>query len=721
MTHRVIIVLTATLLAAALLAACATPAATGPASLPACAPAPQPTPAPQPVSPAVPANLTEVINGFSVADPYRHMETLETAEPWIEARNLETHAYLDALPDRSTFEQLDRFMGIGFVASPKLAPDRIFYLKRDGAAEQGSLYQRRQDKEQILVDVMALDSTGKTQIDWYHPSPSGALVAYGVSRFGDENSTLHLLETNTGALRGDIIPNTRHADMAWLPDESGFYYTRYPEGDAYHRQVYFHSLGADPARDEAVFPFEMAKTDWPILDITPDGRYLAVAVSTGWTANDLYVLDRTKKRWITVAKKFKAQVYGLSPLGRDFVAFTTLDAPRGRLVRIDLKHPEPARWKTLVPQAEGTLEGFEIAAGRLVLAVLKDSISHLYVHDANGALMGEVTLPMPGSLGSLDARPESDTVVMVYNSYLYPPTLMSFSTASAPFAATTVAAVEGAALVKPEGFEVKRVMYPSYDGTFVPLFIVHPKGMVLDGSHPAILDGYGGFGVSMSPYFSRNQLFWLNRGGVYAMANLRGGGELGEAWHKAGVREKKFQVFRDFEYAMRYLLREGYTSVDHLAIRGGSNGGLLMGAMITQAPHLFSCALTSVGLYDMVRYHQFPPGELWADEYGSAANPGDTGYLWAYSPYHQIVPGVSYPAVMATTAQQDTRVHWMHTVKFMAALKAAQKGDAPLLFLMDRDSGHGFGKTKSETAREYADQFKFVMSVIGDPSAPATP
>ena len=580
---------------------------------------------------------------------------------------------------------------------------------------QAALFVLENSKERQLVSPDTLDPSGKTALDWYQASPGGHYVAYGLSLDGSENSTLSVLDLETGKVLADTLPETRHCSVAWLKDESGFYYTRYPKGERYNRHVYFHRLGDDIAKDVKIFGENRKKTDWPSVKLSENGRYLFIAVFTTATSNDYYMFDRKTKKWQTLAENLDGQFHSAFFHDKQLFLTTTFQAPKGRVVSLNPKHPKPSKWKTIIPEGEATLVSALNTKSGLVAYTIERAVTRLQLYGFDGAERGDIPLPTLGSVDSLDNDAKDDTLVFSFGSFMHPPTLYKVNIGDKP---SKIAEVWTPKNLDLERFVVKQVMYPSYDGTRVTMFIIHRKDMKLTGETPTLLTGYGGFDISLTPYFSRNALFWITRGGVYAVANLRGGGEFGRAWHEAGMKGKKFQVFQDFQYAMRYLHREKYTNPEKLAIIGGSNGGLLVGAMLTQAPYLFEAGVGDVGLYDMVRYHQFPPGEIWSTEYGMAKNPKDVGYLWAYSPYHQVIEGVQYPATLIETAESDTRVHWMHSAKFAAALQHANASKNPILFLLRSKAGHGQGKSWSETVKEYADKYRFIMSRIGDPSAP---
>lgn len=673
------------------------------------------------LAPALGGAEVETMHGYEIADPFRHFETDEGADPWIAKEHEATEAHLAATGvDRGAIEaRLDELSQISSLGRLRLAGERIFYVKREGTQEQPSLYVRYRDEEKKLVDPGAMDAGGKTAMDWFHPSPSGEKVAYGISKDGTELSVLHLLDTRTGEAIGERIPNARAASVAWLPDESGFYYTRYPEGDRYNRRVYFHRIGEDPAKDRHVFgEGAIDKTDWPSVKLAEDEKTLIIEVSRGWSASDVWLLgpgDEAPRRILDGVEL--GALFG-SPVLRDgkLLLLTNHEAPRYKVVEVDPRRPDPAQWKTVIPEGDWPIEGMRVVRDSLALLRLEKAVSKVAVYDLKEPEKAPRAIELPG-LGSIDAlegRAKGDRFLLGYTSFVEPSKVLEL-----PLGETepkTLMSVEAPGM---EDVVVEQIDFPSYDGTWVPMFVLYKEGLEKKGQNPTLLTGYGGFNVSYTPGFSSTVLYWLERGGVYAVANLRGGAEFGEAWHEAGKLENKHQVFRDFEYAMRHLIREGFTRPEKLAITGGSNGGLLMGAMMTQAPELFQAAVGRVGLYDMIRFQHFLIAELWVDEYGSSANSDQVGYLYGYSPYHQVLPGVRYPAFFGLTAKSDTRVHWNHTVKFVAALKEAQAGDAPILLHVEERAGHGQGKGRSDRVKETALWMQFILSQVGEKSLAA--
>lgn len=659
---------------------------------------------------AAPASEVERVHGYRVRDPFRVLETEAGARRWIEIQNRKTETQLRGLGGPGVAARLGELLSIGVVSRPRVSGGRTFYLARDEGVEQSILYWLDGEKPVPLVDPNELSRGGeKVAIDWYYPSRTGKLVAYGLSKDGDEESELRVVEVETGKDRGERIPHTRACDLAWLPEDAGFYYTRYPAEGLYDRRVHLHRLGDDPREDPLVFGEGRARTDWPSVGLSPDGRQVLLGVFQGWTSSELHLLRHGGRVVRPLFTGHASRLEGAEWLGNRIVARTNHGAPRWRLVSLSPGRPEPEHWRTLVPEGAGVLDAHLVTGKYLVIHRVERAVSRLLVHRLDGTLLREIELPGPGTVADIDAEPAGGPVVFTYSSFFHAPEVFRFDPAAGEVESVARVATD----VDTSRWVVRQVDYPSYDGTRVPMFLVHEEGLELDGDHPTLLSGYGGFDVSLTPSFRRNVLFWLERGGIYAVANLRGGGELGEAWHRAGKREKKFQVFEDFEYAARYLHREGYTNPARLAVIGGSNGGLLVGAAITRFPHLFRAAIGSVGLYDMLRFHRFPPAELWVDEYGDPEDPADFGYLLGYSPYHQVVDGVRYPACLLVTADKDTRVHWAHTAKFAARLQEATASEHPVLFYLSRKEGHGSGKGRSDIIREYTRKYAFLLAALG--------
>lgn len=686
------------------------------------------------------APVTDTIHGVSLTDNYRWLEgdnsdpakmgtmTSEVAA-WTDEQNAYTRAFLDNLPGRKQLEEeLRPLMEVGSVSSPSMYGDRYFYSKREGNQNQPVYFWREGYKgtPRVLIDPAKLDSTGLTTVTWIAPSHDGKLAAYGTYTKGDENTTLYLLDVDSGNLLPDVIPG-KVSGIDWLPDGKSFVYRNLNDiGNPYSGQIKFHVVGTSAADDKLIFrqytPEEdskLATTYGPGMSLSKDGRWLSVSYYTDTRNNDLWVVDfahwqKTGEllgEFITVGEK--AQSNGTA-IGNTYYMFTTLDAPNGRIVKIDLNKSDRSHWTTIVPErSDAVIQGFDVSKGIVSVNYLEKASSTIALFDTNGASRG--TLRMPG-IGSAGLSTESDRTeaYLSFTSFNYPSSIFRVDLAN-PTAQPELWE-RPAVPVDPETVDVKQVWYPSKDGTQVSMFIVHKKGLKLNCDNPTILYGYGGFNVSITPTFSASMFQWLNAGGVYAVANIRGGGEYGNNWHQGGKLENKQNVFDDFAAAGEWLAANKYTRAERLAIRGGSNGGLLTGTMVTQRPDLFAAALVYVPLLDMVRFQDFLMAKYWVPEYGSATDPEQFKYILKYSPYQNIKAGTKYPAVLVTAGENDARVHPMHARKYAAALRAATASDPmekPILLWVDREAGHGQGKPLNLRIREVADERIFLMRQLG--------
>jgi prolyl oligopeptidase len=614
--------------------------------------------------------------------------------------------------------RLEKLLSIGVLGVPTPVRGRYFYFRRDGRQNQPVLYWREgvDGADRVAIDPNTLSEAGTTALDWYYPSEDGRLLAYGLSENGSEESVLHILELDTGRQLPDRISRMRAAALAWLPDGSGFYYTRYPaQGEVpqgeehYHRAVYFHRLGSDPAADPLTYR-PAQKEYWPGVSVSPDGRWLLIDVARTFDETDLYLQDLSSPgTLIPVVENLPASFEGQVAHGRLFIR-TNLDAPTYRLYEADPEHPQRDAWRELIaPRADAVLESAKVVGQQLALAYLERASSRLRLADLAGKRVQEVPLPALGSLFGIGAEWNGTELFYGFSSYTVPPTVYRIDLAAA--ASALWKRVE--ADVDPADYRVQQVSFRSRDGTAVTMFLVHRSGLTRNGNNPAYLTGYGGFNISMTPSFSRSLLLWLERGGLVAVPNIRGGGEYGESWHRAGILDHKQTSFDDFIGAAEWLIAEGYTRPERLAAAGGSNGGLLVGAALTQRPDLFRAVLVQVPLLDMLRYHRFLIARLWIPEYGSADEADQFRWLRAYSPYHHVRAGVSYPAVLLATAESDTRVDPMHARKMAARLQAATSADRPILLRLESRAGHGAGKPLSKILEELTDSWTFVFSELG--------
>jgi prolyl oligopeptidase len=676
-------------------------------------------------------DVVDRLHGVDVADPYRWLEDADAAEvkQWTDAQNADTRRVLDRVPGRARLEK--RFWElyeIGSVGVPVSRPlksggRRYFYTRRDGKQNQPVLYVRdgAGGDDRALVDVNQDRADGTRALDWWFPSDDGALVAYGVSDDGSEESTLRVRDAVTGKDLGDQISRARSCSLAWTPDGRGFYYTRYPapgevpaDETKYHRSVFHHRLGDDPAKDRRLFGDGRDKTDWPGVDLSPDGRWLAITVSQGWSRSEVYVVDvRAGGKPVAVAAGEDAKFSVVEMLDDRLLLFTTSGASRGRVFAVDPARPERARWREVVKQSGEVLQAVVYFSGGLAIASLQDAALRLRLYSAEGAPRGDLPLPGLGALTSLTGARDIPEISYGFTSFLVATEVFRVDVAAAD-APVSASWRKLQTPIDPADYEVERVMVKSRDGTPLPLFLAHRKGIKRDGKQPALLTGYGGFDHSMLPTWTPSAVPFLEAGGTYALAVLRGGGEYGEDWHRAGMLERKQNVFDDFVAAAEWLIANRVASASRLAISGRSNGGLLVGAALTQRPDLFRAVVCGVPLLDMLRYHRFRIAALWIPEYGSPDDAQAFRWLSAYSPYHHVRDGVAYPAVLLHTAASDTRVDAMHARKMTARLQAANnpRGGKPVLLRLESHAGHGAGKPLGKVIAQLVDEWSFVFSQL---------
>jgi len=684
--------------------------------------------------------VTEKIHGVEITDDYRWLEgdnsdparmgaSTEEVSRWTDAQNAYTREVLDNLPGRKALEdRLRPLMEVGSISSPEMKGNRYFYSKREGNQNQASVYVREgyRGEPRLLLDPAKIDETGLTTISFYDASKDGKLLAFGTYRAGDENSTLHLMDVETGTILPLEIPG-KVGGASWLPDSSGFVYRNLADiKNPYSGQVMFHRMGQEPSTDKQIFrqftPEEnkkLATTYGPGGGLSDDGKWLVLYYSTDTRNNDLWVVDfqdwlRTGQlNKVTIAEG-KAATFGGDIVGDTMFMQTTYNAPNGRVVLVDLKNPDEKNWKDVLPERkDSVIQGVSVAKGVLAVNYLKNASSTIELFDLAGKSKGELKLPGIGSAGLATDQDRSEAFLS-FTSYNYPPSIFRVDLAN-PGAAPEL--WESPAVpVDPKTVEVKQEWYKSKDGTKVSMFIIHKKGLKRDGTNPTILYGYGGFKVSMTPSFSAPLFSWFEDGGVYAIANLRGGGEYGDAWHEAGRLDRKQNVFDDFAAAAKYLFEREYTNPRRLAVYGGSNGGLLTGAFVTQNPGLCRAAIIGVPLLDMVRFQNFLMAKYWVPEYGSAEDASQFEFIYQYSPYHNIHKGTNYPAILLTAGENDSRVHPLHARKMAAAMQAATASDQsrqPVLLWVDREAGHGQGKPLNLRIRDAADMRIFLMWQLG--------
>ena len=675
------------------------------------------------------SDVVDDYHGTRVPDPYRWLEDPDSPESraWIEAQNRLTAAYLAEIPARTAIrERLTKLWNYPKYGTPFRKGGRYFFFKNDGLQNQSVLYKQASLKAdpETLLDPNLLSEDGTVALSTLAVSDDGRLLAYGTSASGSDWEEFRVRDVAIGKDRPDHLKWIKFSGASWTKDGAGFFYSRYPEPTDKaltdvnrFQKLYYHRLGTDQAQDILVYE-RLDQPDWGMnAEVTDDGRYAVLQVWLGTDRrNRVYYLDLTDAKRpkltgevVRLLDDFDASYSFVGNDGPVFYCLTDLDAPRKRVIAIDTRHPERARWREVIPQGADVLEGIKIIHDTFVAHYMHDASSRLRLFALDGRPVKELELPTLGSIGGISGERKDDEMFYAFTSFLYPTTIFRYDFQSGTTSVFKAPAID----FDPSGYETKQVFYASKDGTRVPMFITHKKGLRLDGANPTYLYGYGGFNISLTPAFSVAVLAWLELGGVYAVPNLRGGGEYGEEWHQAGMHDKKQNVFDDFIAAAEYLIAQRYTSTPKLAIAGGSNGGLLVGAAITQRPDLFGAALPAVGVMDMLRFHKFTIGWAWVTDYGSADSAAQFPYLYKYSPLHNIRPGTRYPATLVTTADHDDRVVPGHSFKFTAALQAAQAGPQPVLIEIETKAGHGAGKPTSKLIEEQADRFAFLVRNLG--------
>ena len=668
---------------------------------------------------------TDTYHGVTVADPYRWLEdpnTEETAE-WVEAQNKVTFGYLTDLPGRDRINaRLTELWNYERYGIPFKKGDRYFYYKNDGLQNQSVLYTlpTLEAEPTVLLDPNTLSEDGTVALSGTAISEDAQYIAYGLSTAGSDWVEWHVRNIETGEDTDDIIKWVKFSGAAWTHDNQGFFYSRYDEPNEeskledvnYYQKLYYHRLGTDQSEDALVYERPDQK-EWGFSgDVTEDGRYLIISVWRGTDPKNLLFYKDLKDadaKVVELISEFEAQ-YSLIDTEENIFWFRTdLDAPKGRVIAIDINQPEKESWKTLIPEREETLESVGVLNNQFVADYLKDAYTQIKIFDLSGAPVRDVELPGIGSAGGFNGKRTDTETFYSFTSYTVPSRIYRYDLTTGE----STLFREPSIPFNPDDYETKQVFYPSKDGTKIPMFITAKKGLVLNGENPVLLYGYGGFNISLSPAFSVSTLVWLEMGGVYAVANLRGGGEYGEAWHQQGTKTTKQNVFDDFISASEWLIEQKYTRREKLAIAGGSNGGLLVGACITQRPDLFGAALPAVGVLDMLRFNQFTIGWAWESDYGSPQNEEEFKALYAYSPLHNLKVGTEYPATMITTADHDDRVVPAHSFKFAAALQAAHEGKNPVLIRIETKAGHGAGKPTTKQIEEATDKWAFLAHELG--------
>ena len=663
-------------------------------------------------------------HGTKVADPYRWLEDTDSADTkeWVEAENKVTFGYLDTIPYRGAIrERLLKLWNYERFTAPQQQGGRYFYQHNNGLQNQNVLLvaESLNAEPRVLLDPNTLSSDGTVALAGEAISDDGKLMAYGTATSGSDWTEWHVRDVDTGKDLPDLLKWVKFSGASWTKDGKGFFYSRYdePKGAAlreanYFQKLYYHKLGTQQSEDKLIYERPDNKEMLFGGGVTDDGHYLVIDVRQGTSPkNRLYYKDLTQADApvVKLLDDFDAQYNFIDNDGPVFWIQTDLDAPRGKLIAIDTRHPERAGWKTVVAQGADKLEGSNVVDNQFLLSYLKDARTEVRVHDLQGKFLRNVDLPGIGTATGFGGKRKDKETFYAFTSFTSPSTVYRYD----PTAGKSSVFKQPKVDFDPSQYETKQVFYNSKDGTRVPMFLTYKKGLKLDGQNPTLLYAYGGFDISLTPFFSVPNLVWLEMGGIYAQPNLRGGGEYGEDWHLAGTKGKKQNVFDDFIGAAEWLIANKYTSTPKLAIRGGSNGGLLVGACETQRPDLYGAALPEVGVMDMLRFHKFTIGWAWTSDYGSSDNPEDFKWLYAYSPLHNLKAGTKYPPTLIQTSDHDDRVVPGHSFKFAATMQADQAGPAPVLIRIETKAGHGAGKPISKIIDETADAWGFVAHSLG--------
>jgi len=668
--------------------------------------------------------ITEVLHGVQVHDPYRWLEDekSEEVQTWMNHQDEYARKYLKETPGRAHLsERLRELFYANSISTPALRGNRHFYTRKHADKEKRIHYwsDTLTNEEFVLLDPHTLSEDLTTSIGSVVPSPDGELVAYTLKRNNADEATLYIMHVKTGVTRkGEIIHGAKYAHPQWLPDSTGFFYTYLPTDPAIptdrrpgHAEIRFHKIGKEPTTDRTVHPALHNPEVFLMPDISWDGRWLFAIVYHGWTSNDLYLMDlkSDKPKWEPFVVG-KPHHYSVIPWKEDFYIVTNEGAPRQRIFKTSTQEYGRNHWVEIVPEPKkDVLDQVQLVGGKLLLSYLHNATNLLETRDLDGTNPQKIPLPGIGAASSVKGHPEQDTLYYSYTSFTTPPQIwqVQLSTGKSEKWAETSLPIQS------DDFRVDQVWYTSKDGTRVSMFVIVPKDAVQDGTTPFLLYGYGGFNISLRPRFRGSFYPWLEAGGGVAIANLRGGGEYGEQWHRDGMREKKQNVFDEFIAAAEYLIDEGWTQPSKLAIQGASNGGLLVGAVMTQRPELFRAVICGVPLLDMVRYHLFGSGRTWISEYGSADDPELFKVLHGYSPYHRVSANAHYPATLFMAADHDDRVDPMHARKMAAALQHASSSPHPVLLRIERNAGHGGADKVAQSVESYADMLGFLFEELG--------
>lgn len=659
--------------------------------------------------------------GTAVPDPYRWLEndTSQATGEWVKAQNEVTFDYLSQLPLREGIrKRLEELWNYEKYSAPFKEGAWTYFYKNDGLQNQYVLYRQKEGGEpEVFLDPNTFSKDGTTSLAGISFTRDGSLAAYLISEGGSDWRKVIVIETENKSIIEDTLVNVKFSGIAWQGNE-GFYYSSYDkpsEGSPLsamtdRHNLYYHRLGTPQTSDLLVFGGDQTPRRYIGAYLTEDERFLVISAANTTTGNELYIRDLQQGGEIVpVVAHMENEHQVVANRGDQLYILTNLDAPNQRLVTVPAHAPQPANWKELIPETENVLR-ISTGSGKLFARYLKDAVSLVQQYDMDGKLEWTIDLPGPGSAGGFSGKQDQDTLYYTYTSYIYPGTIFRYDPRSGESEVYRKSEVQ----FNPDEYVSEQVFYNSKDGTRIPMIITYKKGLKKDGSNPTLLYGYGGFNISLTPAFSVSNCILLENGGVYAVPNIRGGGEYGEAWHLAGTKMQKQNVFDDFIAAAEYLIEQGYTSSEHLGIAGGSNGGLLVGACMTQRPELFKVAFPAVGVLDMLRYHRFTAGAGWAYDYGTADESKEMfEYLYGYSPYHNLRPDTNYPATLVTTADHDDRVVPAHSFKFAARLQEYHAGKDPVLIRIETKAGHGAGKPTSKIIEEQADKWAFFFHHAG--------
>ena len=660
-----------------------------------------------------PDNVTETLHGVKITDPYRWLEDQNAAETraWIETQNQYTRRLLDPLPGRDSLKKrFSELLRIDATGKPIARGSRYFLWRRLAREEQGSLIMRQglHGKDEVIVDAATLSKDGSDSVNFMSISDDGRLVAYGITKGGKDEKSIRILDVSTREHYKDAWPEGKYMAFDFSRDKKKVWYSTSGGKDP---RVWEHAMGTPIAEDRQIFGQGYGESHILSCGVSDDGRWLQIVVYLGSSGDitEIYAKDLTKDGLVLPVVKGIEAAFDGDIAGDRFIARTNYKAPRWRVISIDLNHPEEKNWREIIPESKNTIEGTSLAGGQIFANFLEDVHAVVKSYTPEGKLIREVKLPAIGSVGAISGRWTSDEAFYSFASFHIPSRIIRLDTKTGnqeEFFRLNVP-------VDSDSLEVKQVWYPSKDGTKVPMFLLHKKGLKPNGASPVLLTGYGGFNVSNTPYFSSNGVLWAERGGIFALANLRGGGEFGEDWHRAGMLANKQNVFNDFIAAAEFLIRENYTNSKKLAISGGSNGGLLVGAALAQRPDLYQAVVCSYPLLDMIRYHKFLVAKFWVPEYGSSDDPKQFPYIRAYSPYHNLKPGTDYPATMFVTGDSDTRVAPLHARKMAALLQASTGGKRPVLLHYDTKAGHAGVTPAAKQIDDSTDVVSFLAWQLG--------